>query len=557
MIAHVSLLRRFTVRFDYFDYRCDEMYVSIGSLVEVPYRNTQTLGIVVGISENSPIKTKPITAVVLQNFISEQTIIFAKKIAQIYHVSLSNALLLGIPQLPKKNREKFAHIPHTVTPKTNPQHEVVIYHQDSDLIKHSETLSQTPGTHLFIIPTQTHNQKIPHIPYISNTTPKEEKIAYLRALQSEGLYCGTRSTLFLPWKNLKSITILDEEHEGHKSWESNPRYDSTIIALLMQEVWKINLYIFSNFPKTETLYNPHVTTRKELPSSKPNTATLLTTTRTQIPPRVQEIIEEHVGLLLYITPKTEKISCMVCNDCKTSLRCYECNTPLATQREHLFCKKCIQYFEAGVSCGNCGSNSFFEAGRGAEGIYHSLSHEFPKQTITLYTAQDKNEIPSEGIVVGTKILLEKVHDKKISAIILEEVDILLTIPDYRSFDQVGSLLSRAQAVAAKHGAPLYVITKLKENEQLSRIVGQKFGAYYQEELALRKKLKLPPYTVMVNIEGKTLPHLITRLPFVETSTHNKALLNIPYDKFTTTTSRIHAILDEWCVVDVNPLRLIE
>lgn len=557
MIAHVSLLRRFTVRFDYFDYQCDETFPPIGSLVEVPYRNKRELGIVVGISKNSPITTKPIHGVICENFVSQLSISLAKKIAETYHVSLSNVLLLSIPKLPKKNKEKFAYTPHTLAPHNNPRHEVVIYHQDSDLIQHHETLAQTPGTHLFILPTQTHHHKIPNTPFISNTTPKEEKDAYLTALQSEGVYCGTRSTLFLPWNNLQSVTIVDEEHEGHKSWESNPRYDSGMIAQLMQHVFQNDIYIFSNFPKTETLYNPHVTNRKELPTTKPNAAVLLTTTHAKIPPRVQEVIEEHDGLLLYITPKTEKISCMVCNDCKTSVRCYECNTPLATQREHLFCKKCNQYFEAGISCSNCGGSSFFEAGRGAEGIYHHLLQEFPQQTITLYTAQDKNEIPSEGIVVGTKIVLEKVHDKKISAIIIEEVDILLTIPDYRSFDGVGSLLSRAQEVAAKHDAPLYVISKLKENEQLSRIVGQKFGAYYQEELSLRKKLQLPPYTILVSIEGKTVPHLITKLPFVETSMENKALLSIPHDKFTIAMPRIHAILDEWCLVDVNPLRLIE
>lgn len=555
MIVHVSILRRITVRFDFFDYEHNEA-LPLGALVEVPYRNKKELGIVVGNSSTSPVKTKPITAVISPTFISPSTISIAKQIATNYHVSLSNALLLFLPPLPKKNREKFA---NTENPpkKENPTTEVVVYHQDSDLQQHTQDLAITAGTHLIIVPTQSHHQKIPHTPLVTNTTPKEQKSAHLQALSADGLYTGTRSALFLPWKNLQSITILDEEHEGHKSWESNPRYDSLSIALTIQSVTGCNIFVYSNFPKTETLYHAAITSRRETPIIKENATTLLTTTKSKIPPQIQEILEDHENLIVYITPKTEKISCMVCNDCKTTVKCFDCGSPLATQREHLFCKKCNQYFESGIQCSSCGGNSFFEVGRGAEGVFHALQQEYPTQTISLYTAQDKNEIPEIGIVVGTKILLEKLITKKIAAIIIEDLDILLSIPDYRSFDHVGNVIARAQELAAKNDAPLLIISAIKENDQLSRIVGQKYGAYYKEELTLRKTLNLPPYHLFVSIEGPTIQKFVHKLPYIQSSSPTKALLSIPHQEITKTLQYIHALLDDQCIVDGNPLRLLE
>jgi primosomal protein N' len=555
MIVHVSILRRITVRFDFFDYDHDEA-LPLGALVEVSYRNKKELGIVVGNSKTSPIKTKPISAVITKQFVSPTTISIAQHIATTYHVSLSNALLLFLPPLPKKNRESFANV-EIIEKRKNPKTEVVAYHQDTDLLTHSEFLTKQKGSHLIIVPTQQHHQKLHNIPYTPNTTPKEQKAAYLYALNSEGLTIGTRSALFLPWKNLQSITILDEEHEGHKSWESNPRYDSLQVALTIQAVVGCDIFVYSNFPKTETLYHAAVTHRRETPVTKENTTRLLTTTKSKIPPQIQEVLEENSQLIVYITPKTEKISCMICNDCKTSIKCYDCGNSLATQRDHLFCKKCNQYFELGISCSTCGGDSFYEVGRGAEGVFHALQKEYPAQQISLYTAQDKNEIPQQGVVIGTKTLLEKLGARKIGALIIEDLDMLLTIPDYRSFDTVGNIIARAQELAAKNGAPLLIISNTKENEQLSRIVGQKYGAYYKEELSLRKKLNLPPYRIFVSIEGQTLEKYIPSLPYLQSSTHNKALLCIPHNEVTKTLQQIHATLDEQCIVDVNPLRLLE
>lgn len=555
MIVHVSILRRITVRFDFFDYDHEEA-LPLGALVEVPYRNKKELGIVVGNSKTSPVKTKPITEVIAKQFISPATISIAQLIATTYHVSLSNALLLFLPPLPKKNRTTFTNT-EILKKRKNPKTEVIVYHQDTDLLAHTKLLTEQSGNHLIIIPTQPHHQKLTNIPFISNTTPKEQKSAHLYALNIEGLHSGTRSTLFLPWKNLQSITILDEEHEGHKSWESNPRYDSLHIALAIQSIIGCDIFVFSNFPKTETLYHAAVTNRRETTPTKENAATLLTTTKSKLLPQIQEVLEENEKLIIYITPKTEKISCMVCNDCKTTVKCFDCGNALATQREHLFCKKCNQYFESGVNCSNCGGASFYEVGRGAEGVFRALQQEYPEQQIALYTAQDKNEIPERGIVVGTKILLEKIGDKKIGAIIIEDLDILLSIPDYRSFDTVGNVIARAQELATKNDAQLLIISNIKENEQLSRIVGQKYGAYYKEELSLRKKLNLPPYFIFVTIEGPTLEKYINKIPHILSSSPTKALLSIPHNEITTTLHYIHTLLDDQCIVDVNPLRLLE
>lgn len=64
---------------------------------------------------------------------------------------------------------------------------------------------------------------------------------------------GTRSSLFYPYQNLKTI-IIDEEHDASYVSDSAPRYHAREVAEKLSELWDIELILGSGTPKVETFY---------------------------------------------------------------------------------------------------------------------------------------------------------------------------------------------------------------------------------------------------------------------------------------------------------------
>ena len=68
---------------------------------------------------------------------------------------------------------------------------------------------------------------------------------------------GTRSSLFLPYKNL-SLIVLDEEHDGSYKQEDGVIYQGRDMAVLKASVDKIPIILASATPSIETINNVNI-----------------------------------------------------------------------------------------------------------------------------------------------------------------------------------------------------------------------------------------------------------------------------------------------------------
>jgi len=95
MIAEVAILKRLSREHHWFDYLIDEELgeIPIGSLVKVPFRGSDQLGIVTGVKKSSPAgKLKSVAAVIINNFLDNRQLRLAKKISR--HNGVSNLKLV-------------------------------------------------------------------------------------------------------------------------------------------------------------------------------------------------------------------------------------------------------------------------------------------------------------------------------------------------------------------------------------------------------------------------------------------------------------------------------
>lgn len=59
---------------------------------------------------------------------------------------------------------------------------------------------------------------------------------------------GTQKGLFLPFQNLKTIVIEEEQYESHKLWDQYPRLHTARAAEKLAQVWKAQLLYASSYP---------------------------------------------------------------------------------------------------------------------------------------------------------------------------------------------------------------------------------------------------------------------------------------------------------------------
>lgn len=87
------------------------------------------------------------------------------------------------------------------------------------------------------------------------TTVQRRKIA--DALRREGphLVIGTRSAIFLPFRELATIIVDEEQDRSYKQDSPAPRYNTRDCAVVMGEIHGATVYLASSAPSLETLHN--------------------------------------------------------------------------------------------------------------------------------------------------------------------------------------------------------------------------------------------------------------------------------------------------------------
>lgn len=194
-----------------------------------------------------------------------------------------------------------------------------------------------------------------------------------------------------------------------------------------------------------------------------------------------------------------------CDDCGTIVHCARCEHPVAlhTKKEVrvFLCHRCGESRSAKERCVTCNGWRLTPLGRGVERIEATLKKEFKKTPLfRIDTDSTPKMIASTiekwnehgGIVVGTERALHYISDMHTS--VCASLDTLLSVPDFRIDERVFSLLLRLQERSTHN---VLIQTQQPHAPVLVHALSGNVGAFIKNELALRKQLHYPPYTVIV------------------------------------------------------------
>ncbi len=350
------------------------------------------------------------------------------------------------------------------------------------------------------------------------------------------LIVGTRSALFLPFKNL-GLLVVDEEHENSfKQYDPSPRYHARDAAIILGHLQKAPVLLGTATPSVESYYNatsgkyglvslnerhyniemPEIVTadfkdayRRKLMNS--HLTPLLFAEITGALQRKEQVIlfQNRRGFSPFIE----------CKMCGWIPKCTQCDVSLTYHKHNnsLVCHYCGYSTGHPGTCRSCNSKELTNKGFGTEKVEEDLQVIFPDAKIDrmdLDTTRAKKgfekiihsfEIGEIDILIGTQMVTKGLDFENVSIVGILNADNLLNQPDFRAYERSYQLMAQVGGRSGRKNKRGKVIIQTSEpaHHIILNVINNDYEAMYKGQIAERKLFKYPPFHRMIGI---TLKH---------------------------------------------------
>ncbi len=396
----------------------------------------------------------------------------------------------------------------------------------------------------------------------SNLSDAERAQVWLAAnTGSAQIVVGTRSAVFLPFKNL-GLIVVDEEHDLSLKQQEGFLYHARDVAIYRAKQTSIPIILGSATPSFESQYNVNTGRYQKLVLSK-------RARRTKIPEvklidlrskavsdglsnELLQAIEGELGqqqqVLLFLNRRGYAPT-LLCRDCGWVAECSRCDVRMTFHKQQniIRCHHCCRQQQAPDQCPLCQHKNILWLGEGTQRVENKLRQVFPNTAITridrdntrkkntLYTKLKDIHAGKYQIIIGTQ-MLSKGHDfPGVSLVGILNVDHGLFSTDFRATERLAQLIVQVagRAGRATNTGKVLLQTYQPEHSLLNCLLAHGYEAFSREALKIRESCSLPPYTFMTLIRARAHRQEFTRRflydvkNFVETSPQWKFLGPIP------------------------------
>lgn len=395
---------------------------------------------------------------------------------------------------------------------------------------------------------------------------------------------GVRSSVFLPFARL-GLVIVDEEHEpSYKQQEPAPRYHARNAALVLARQVGAKTLLGTATPSIETYAHARsglygyvsLTTRfrdMQLPDVE-----IVDIARLRFQKRMRgvfspRLVEEMRATLsrgeqmILFQNRRGYSSLLICDHCGWVPHCARCDVSLTYHRRRtpglasagdatLVCHYCGAVYSVPAQCPACheadqptdghaatSPSRLITIGAGTERIEEQVGRLFPEARtvrMDLDTARTRTSYEriidgfSAGeydILIGTQMVAKGLDFDRVSLVGVLDADIMLHVPDFRSYERTFHMLAQVAGRAGRKGRTGKVIiqTRSAKSPLLAQVVTGDYGGMFallNEERAL---FHYPPYTRLIAIylrhrDNDLLEHLAQDLSSLLRPTFGEQLL---------------------------------
>jgi primosomal protein N' (replication factor Y) (superfamily II helicase) len=360
---------------------------------------------------------------------------------------------------------------------------------------------------------------------------------------------GARSAIFSPIQNL-GLIIIDEEHDSsYKQSDEMPCYQGRDVAVMRAHLEKCCIVLGSATPSIESRYNASIgkyhlhelksrATRASLPqvhiidmqkAMERNGG--FTHFSSELLNAMKDRLEKGEQTLLLLN-KRGYHRMQLCKSCRAIVKCPHCDISLTFHRESnsLKCHFCNYTLPPHRNCPECHKPELEFKGFGTEHVERSLHAIIPNiRTLrmdrdTIQKKHDHEEIFKQfrahkaDVLIGTQMIAKGFHFPSVTLVGILNIDASLSIPDFRSPEQVFQLLIQVAGRAGRAEIPgvVYLQTFMPDHPIIQKAKEQDYDAFFQDEIEERKSFNYPPFCHLTKLTFSDKDALIAKQKAEET-----------------------------------------
>ena len=342
---------------------------------------------------------------------------------------------------------------------------------------------------------------------------------------------GARSAVFAPVK-APGLIILDEEHETTYKQEDTPRYHARDVAMARARLTGAIVLLGSATPSVESyhaathgpgrlVHLPERVGGRDLPTVDIIDLREELGRRHRPGPlseRLQRALEQTMqrgeqAMLLLNRRGFARIA--QCHHCATVVTCRRCSVPLIyhASRKALVCHYCSAQEDVAEICPQCRKGYLRFRGAGTERVESELHRLFPGASIArmdrdttgqreshrrIYDAVKSRQI---GMLVGTQMIAKGLDFPEVTLVGVVSADTALNLPDFRAGERTFDLLTQVAGRAGRgtQAGRVLIQTYYPDHYAIQAARQHDYHRFYQEEIAMRRRLRLPPFTHLLEL----------------------------------------------------------
>lgn len=471
-----------------------EESIAVGSLVEIPLRNLQVIGVVVGMVAKPNFKVKDIGWVYDLPPLPETSLKLMHWLGDYYPAPLGSITNQFLPSsLSKKKSDamlepiktKISNLPRLTSEQADAVKQIkkqsdgsFLLHGDTGTGKTrvylelaSKTLSDNKDV-LILTPEigltpqlvkdfqKTFRDQV--IVWHSNLTPAQRRKAWLHILRSRQpvIVIGPRSALFAPFRRL-GMVVVDEAHEQAYKQEQQPRYHALRVASQLALIHKAKLILGSATPSISEYYiakakripilrmkelavknNSGQSTIKIVDARDKNLFGRNFILSDQLLDEIDNAFKQDKQSLVFLNRRgTARL--VLCQNCGWEQHCPNCDLPLTYHGDNheVRCHTCGYKDKAPYSCPICKSVDLVYKSVGTKALVDVLTQIFPQASIKRFDSDNSKderlakqyEALADGsvdILVGTQLLTKGLDLPKLAMVGVVSADSALSFPDF-------------------------------------------------------------------------------------------------------------------------------
>jgi len=536
--------------------------MELGTVVIVPLRSKQALGIVVAKVKKPAFAVKPILSIPDLPPLSPHLMQLLFWMKDHYPSPLGVTTQQFLPkQLPKKAVESFSLTPATYPPLpqlTNDQQEAVdTIEKPGSYLLHGET--GTGKTRVYIELARrcidAGKSAIILTPEIGLTSQLSddfrkafgERVVVIHSQLTEVtrqrlwvtiltateplVIVGARSALFSPVSDL-GLIVIDESHETAYKQDQAPYYHTSRVASKLAALHSALFVMGSATPLVTDYYMAeakqrpiirmtHTATPSEGVKKHVHVVDLRDRSKFTKKPylsnelidSIQETLARHEQVLLFLNRRgTARV--VFCEQCGWQAECPNCDLPLVYHGDsHIMrCHSCEYQAASPTSCAICHNASIVFKSIGTKAIVDDITRLFPEATIMRFDTDNKKHERIEqhyesvkrgdvDILIGTQTLAKGLDLPKLSLVGVIIADTSLYFPDFSAQERTFQLLSQVVGrVGRGHRAGKVILqTYNPDSPLLKAILTKDWDTFYQNELQERRVFAFPPFCYLLKL----------------------------------------------------------